>query len=88
MVVRSRVVLKLRTAPLSLAVNVLAMLPVLSTLPSVRILWACGLFLLPITELIVVSPEPPPCLKGLLIDILLEALDPVRAWLGGGDDVV
>jgi len=75
-----------RPAPLSLTLAVVAMLLVLSMLPSVRILRACGRFLLPIMELIEVPPETLPCLKCLLIEIPLEALDPLRAWLELGDD--
>jgi hypothetical protein len=82
---RSIAVLKLRPAPVSLMLAVVAILPVLSTLPPVRIFLACGRFWLPIIELIVVSPEPPPCLKCLLIEIFLEALDSLRVWLEGGD---
>jgi len=57
---------------------IVAILPVLSTLPPVRIFLAGGRFWLAI-------PEPPPCLKGLLSEILLEALDSLRVWLEGGD---
>ena len=75
----------LRPAPLSLALVVLAMLTLLSTLPPERILGACGLFWSLITELMVAFPELPSCLKCLLNESLLEELDPLRAWLEVGD---
>lgn len=82
--VRSRAVLILRPLSLTLAVVELA----LSSLVLDCILGACVLFW-PMTEVIVVSPEPPSRLKCLMTEGLLEALDPVRVWFEDvGDDGV
>jgi hypothetical protein len=85
-VVRSRAVRKLRPAPLSFPLAVVSVLLVLSSLPVVRILGARDPLWLPITEPMVVSLEPPPCLKCLRIESLFEALDPLRTWVEVGDD--
>lgn len=83
---RSRAVLILR--PLSLTLAVVELLMALSSLILDCILGACVL-LWPMTEVIVVSPEPPSRLKCLMTESLLEALDPVRVWFEDvGDDGV